>query len=75
MEPLPRADGAESRWPFDASASDSAVSSATADDDAPHMMDHYGAADCEPLAVCPDGSVLVNPTEEALARFEAVYLR
>jgi thioredoxin reductase (NADPH) len=32
------------------------------------LMEQYGAAVGEPLVVCPDGSVLVNPVEVALAR-------
>src|SRR5258706_11765266 len=32
------------------------------------LMEQYGAAPGEPLVVCPDGSVLLNPTENALAR-------
>lgn len=32
------------------------------------LMEQYGAAACEPLAVCPDGTVLVNPDEATLAR-------
>ncbi|MES1163659.1 MAG: FAD-dependent oxidoreductase, partial [Rhizobacter sp.] len=32
------------------------------------LMEQYGAAPGEPLAVCPDGSVLVNPSDNALAR-------
>ena len=32
------------------------------------LMEQYGVAAGEPLAVCPDGSVLVNPSETALAR-------
>jgi len=32
------------------------------------MLEQYGAAAGEPLVVCPDGSVLLNPTEQALAR-------
>ena len=32
------------------------------------LMEQYGAATGEPLVVCPDGSVLVNPAENALAR-------
>ncbi|MES2957531.1 MAG: FAD-dependent oxidoreductase [Pseudomonadota bacterium] len=38
------------------------------DEGAAAMMEQYGAAVGEPLAVCPDGSVLLNPTESALAR-------
>jgi len=32
------------------------------------LMEQYGVAVGEPLVVCPDGSVLVNPSENALAR-------
>ena len=32
------------------------------------VLEQYGAAPGEPVVVCPDGSVLVNPTNEALAR-------
>lgn len=32
------------------------------------LIEEYGAAPDEPVAVCPDGSVLVNPSEAALAR-------
>lgn len=32
------------------------------------LMEQYGAAACEPLVVCPDGSVLVNPDEHTMAR-------
>jgi thioredoxin reductase (NADPH) len=38
------------------------------DDGAAAMMEQYGAAAGEALVVCPDGSVLLNPTENALAR-------
>lgn len=38
------------------------------DGDAMALMEQSGAAPGEPLVVCPDGSVLVNPTEETLAR-------
>lgn len=38
------------------------------DADAAALMEQSGAAVGEPLVVCPDGSVLVNPTDEALAR-------
>ncbi len=36
------------------------------DADAAALLEQYGA--CKLLAVCPDGSVLVNPSEDALAR-------
>ncbi|MEN7529064.1 FAD-dependent oxidoreductase [Cupriavidus sp. DL-D2] len=38
------------------------------DADAAALIEEYGAAPGEAVAVCPDGSVLVNPTEAALAR-------
>lgn len=38
------------------------------DADAAALMEQSGAAVGEPLVVCPDGTVLVNPTDEALAR-------
>jgi thioredoxin reductase (NADPH) len=38
------------------------------DDGAAAMMEQYGAAAGEPLVVCPDGSVLLNPAENVLAR-------
>jgi len=38
------------------------------DADAAALVEHYGAPAGEPLVVCPDGTVLVNPTVEALAR-------
>jgi len=38
------------------------------DDGAAALMEQYGAAAGEPLAVCPDGAVLVAPSEDALAR-------
>ena len=38
------------------------------DDGAAAMMEQYGAAIGETLVVCPDGAVLLNPTEDALAR-------
>jgi thioredoxin reductase (NADPH) len=38
------------------------------DADAAALMEQYGAAAGEPLVVCPDGSVLVNPSAETLAR-------
>lgn len=39
---------------------------AAEDPDAAALLTQYGA--CKLLAVCPDGSVLVNPSDEALAR-------
>lgn len=38
------------------------------DEGAAAMMEQYGAAAGEVLVVCPDGSVLLNPAENALAR-------
>ncbi len=38
------------------------------DTDAAALMEQYGAAAGDVLAVCPDGSVLVNPGENQLAR-------
>jgi len=40
----------------------------TQDGDAAALLEHYGAALADALVVCPDGSVLLNPTEDALAR-------
>jgi thioredoxin reductase (NADPH) len=39
-----------------------------ADADAAALAEQYGAAAGDALVVCPDGSMLVNPTEDALAR-------
>ena len=44
------------------------VVDAAQDTGAAALMEQYGAAPGEPLAVCPDGAVLVNPDENALAR-------
>lgn len=44
------------------------VVDARQEDGAAAMMEQYGAAPGEPLVVCPDGSVLLNPAENALAR-------
>jgi thioredoxin reductase (NADPH) len=44
------------------------VVDASQDASAAALMEQYGAAAGEPLVVCPDGSVLVNPSENALAR-------
>ena len=44
------------------------VLDAQQDEGAAALIEQYGVADDEALAVCPDGSVLVNPTENALAR-------
>ena len=38
------------------------------DSGAAALTEQYGAAASEPLVVCPDGAVLVNPSENALAR-------
>jgi thioredoxin reductase (NADPH) len=40
----------------------------TQDGAAAALLEHYGAALADALVVCPDGSVLLNPTEDALAR-------
>jgi thioredoxin reductase (NADPH) len=40
----------------------------THDADAAAFLVQYGAAPGEPVVVCPDGRVLVNPSNEALAR-------
>ncbi len=44
------------------------VVNASEDPDAAALLVQYGAAPCEPLVVCADGAVLLNPTEEVLAR-------
>ena len=44
------------------------VVDAANDADAAALLEQYGAAEGEVLAVCPDGTVLLNPTEDALAR-------
>jgi thioredoxin reductase (NADPH) len=44
------------------------VIDAAHDTDAAALMEQSGAAAGEVLAVCPDGSVLINPSEEALGR-------
>ena len=41
---------------------------ATQDAAAAALLEQYGGAAADLLAVCPDGSVLVNPSEDALAR-------
>ncbi|WP_084267299.1 FAD-dependent oxidoreductase [Azohydromonas lata] len=41
---------------------------ATRDAEAASLMAQYGAAPADALAVCPDGSVLLNPDNEALGR-------
>lgn len=38
------------------------------DDCAAALIEHYGAGPQDVVAVCPDGQVLVNPTEATLAR-------
>jgi len=40
----------------------------TEDANAAALLEQYGAAMADVLVVCPDGSVLVNPSEDALAR-------
>jgi thioredoxin reductase (NADPH) len=40
----------------------------TRDANAAALLEQYGAALADVLVVCPDGSVLLNPTEDALAR-------
>jgi thioredoxin reductase (NADPH) len=44
------------------------VVDASADVDAAALMEQYGAAVGEALVVCPDGSVLLNPSADTLAR-------
>jgi thioredoxin reductase (NADPH) len=44
------------------------VVDATQDREAAALLEQYGAAVAEPIVVCPDGSVLLNPSEDALAR-------
>jgi thioredoxin reductase (NADPH) len=44
------------------------VLDAADDHDAAALLEQYGAAHDEVMAVCPDGSVLLNPKEEDLAR-------
>ena len=44
------------------------VVDAEQDASAAELIEHSGAAEGEPVAVCPDGSVLVNPSDAALAR-------
>jgi thioredoxin reductase (NADPH) len=44
------------------------VVDASQDTCAAALMEQYGAAAGEPLVVCPDGSVLLNPADNALAR-------
>lgn len=40
----------------------------TQDGNAAALLEQYGAAMADVLVVCPDGSVLLNPAEDALAR-------
>jgi len=49
-------------------ASPHQVVDATQDSDAAALLEQYGAALADALVVCPDGSVLLNPSEDALAR-------
>jgi thioredoxin reductase (NADPH) len=44
------------------------VVDATQDVDAAALLEQYGAALADVLVVCPDSSVLLSPTEDALAR-------
>ncbi len=44
------------------------VIDATHDADAQALMEQYGAAPGDVLAVCPDGAVLLNPADDTLAR-------
>jgi thioredoxin reductase (NADPH) len=44
------------------------VVEATHDSDAAALLEQYGAALADVLVVCPDGSVLLSPSEDALAR-------
>ena len=44
------------------------VVDASRDGDAAALMEQYGAAPTEPLVVCPDGTVLLNPAIGELAR-------
>ena len=44
------------------------VVDATQDRAAAALLERYGAAMADVLVVCPDGSVLLNPSEDALAR-------
>ncbi len=41
---------------------------AAQDADTIALFEHYGAAMCEVLVACPNGSVMLNPSEDALAR-------
>jgi thioredoxin reductase (NADPH) len=49
-------------------ASPHQVVDATQDTDAAALLEQYGAALADVLVVCPDGSVLLSPSEDALAR-------
>src|SRR6202163_190403 len=49
-------------------ASPHQVVDATQDSDAAALLEQYGAALSDVLVVCPDGSVLLSPSEDALAR-------
>jgi thioredoxin reductase (NADPH) len=44
------------------------VVDATQDADAAALLQQYGAAGCDVLVVCPNSSVLLNPSEETTAR-------
>lgn len=44
------------------------VLDAERDPDARALMEQYGAAPDDPLAVCPDGTVLINPADDLFAR-------
>ncbi|MDY0744417.1 FAD-dependent oxidoreductase [Paucibacter sp. R3-3] len=44
------------------------VINAADDPEAADLLAQHGAAPCEPLVVCNDGAVLLNPTEDVLAR-------
>ena len=44
------------------------VVDASVDVDAAALVEQYGAAASEPLVVCPDGTVLRQPSDDALAR-------
>jgi thioredoxin reductase (NADPH) len=44
------------------------VVDADQDPDAAALLEQSGAAPCDALVVCPDGSVLINPSEEVLSR-------
>jgi thioredoxin reductase (NADPH) len=44
------------------------VVDATHDSDAAALLEQYGAALADVLVICPDGAVLLSPSEDALAR-------